>query len=1469
VVTIGQDPILPLTRSAASTPFTDFEATSISRLSLTRSYNSADYEVIHQRSGGPFGAGWHHEWEADLSCAGSTCVVRLGALPSLQFTATGQHASNDGQEIVTVYHASGVWTHHNVLVRRPSGEWILHLSDGRELQFEAVCDTCAGGSDPTCLPAESGGRLRLTRVADEKGNAISVSYDRRNGVLLALVDGLGHSLELRSAGTCSTQAHELQYDAAKVATYDVQQNALMSVTDADGRTLRSYGYQVVANTTRLSAIRNEAGAEVAHFSYDSGGYTVGLVDPETAVTVVYRPECRGLYSQQLSGVGCYLSGWTCETLVESTYHHRGRQGDTATTVSLVDGGSVVMAGQRDGSPTCYESVGGPLRAGPYTNVWGGAGPESGSEHYEWTSGDKLAGLSDSTGRAARISYDSLDRLIYREEYRGRVVSGQSREEWRAYGVTKAIAQGVVLDLDLVTSIATPSTVSPGAYAETVHDYDPSPTTDDPGGYSCGPATLPAGSVVCRTFRIGYVTAAGGPVPQREATFSTYDGHGRLVRTHGPVRLDSGSGGDVVPVEEREYWDDGAPAQRRGRLRAVRTYASPGAPPMVVSYDYDMFGVSRVTLPDGTSLTAIKDGRGRPTFVMAADRSGAVQGQTETRYYDGLEVRLRVLPGGSAERYGHDDRGRLNQIEHYSSDPEAGAAVLGWTENHQHDAAGNRFHSERRDGQGRAVWKQDRGFDAWHRVVWESHPTLAGSGKQWTYDVAGFLRSMSDEEGRRTVFTPDGVNRVQRVDRGGHDVSGAAIATTVATYGFSAGQDSLSAATDGTGRSTAYHYDDSGRLERLGSPNLSRGGDLFFGYDPRGNVLSRRDQGAAVAYAYDGLDRVVTVDAMNPRDASALHFTHRYDERGFAGRLTSIEEPDRTTSFTYDWAGRVILETTTEAGVSAPITTAYEYDPDGQLATVTYPSGLAVRYDRDPATGQVRAVRNATGGVYATDVARSPGGPLSAMTFGNGRTLQREFNARYEPLSVRSGPVSLTYTPTPAGDIGVVLDESEDPSGCARRVVRRLGYDHQDRLTSWADVADGSAGSCAPDSLPGGAATFTYVGGTDAIASSAGALGPVAYAYDLAGSVSAIGYTPAGGTTTAGVCLRHDALGRMVLFGRTSTAVNAGGTACTSDAEVTEALARFKYDSRNRRVARQKAGQWTYIVPDLAGRPLSELALLENGTLRNVRDYVWLDGQLLAQIEYAAADGSASVYYAHLDHLGTPRALTNASGQLVWATYQRPNGEVLEKAVPDPVSGSTVVTNLRLPGQYDERLFAAAGIGGMQGPYYNWNRWYLPSVGRYLELDPIAMAGGMNGAYTADWYGYASQNPLSFIDPLGLSPNDWWDPRFYWNTWRDVLGTGRDFWRNYRDMRDANTINADKYFHCMANCEGASRGWAGVQTAEDISETREWVDEHVKGDPRWACDQDRAANALGRRRQPPGSCQNVCAPLRPPGLPPRY
>jgi RHS repeat-associated protein len=443
------------------------------------------------------------------------------------------------------------------------------------------------------------------------------------------------------------------------------------------------------------------------------------------------------------------------------------------------------------------------------------------------------------------------------------------------------------------------------------------------------------------------------------------------------------------------------------------------------------------------------------------------------------------------------------------------------------------------------------------------------------------------------------------------------------------------------------------------------------------------------------------------------------------------------------------------GVAQPLTTIYEYDADGALQLVKYPTGLAVRYDRDPMTGQVTAVRNAADGTpWASGVTHYPTGPVASLTFGNGRTLAQGYDLLYQPTWIESGPLSLALQASPAGDIAVVSDRSQDLD-CTRSVDRTLRYDFLGRLSGWSDAVQGGVGVCPAEGLGPLSAAYPYVAGTDQIAGqqSPDLAGPMVYAfgYDGQKNVSAIWrYDGTGTSVTAAVCLRHDALGRLVMVGPTGSGAAPGGTACVSDAEVTGALARFKYDAMSRRVARQVNGQWTYVVSDRSGNPLSELALTGDAVnpWAKVRDYVWLDGRLLAQVEYGPSGGRS--YYAHLDHLGTPRALTSPSGQLVWSTFQRPYGEVGEKTVPDAVTGQTVVTNLRLPGQYDERLFAAAGISGLPGPYYNWNRWYLPSVGRYLELDPIAKAGGFNGFYGPNWYGYAEGNPLRWRDRKGLA-----------------------------------------------------------------------------------------------------------------------
>ena len=81
-----------------------------------------------------------------------------------------------------------------------------------------------------------------------------------------------------------------------------------------------------------------------------------------------------------------------------------------------------------------------------------------------------------------------------------------------------------------------------------------------------------------------------------------------------------------------------------------------------------------------------------------------------------------------------------------------------------------------------------------------------------------------------------------------------------------------------------------------------------------------------------------------------------------------------------------------------------------------------------------------------------------------------------------------------------------------------------------------------------------------------------------------------------------------------------------------------------------------------------LAEVDAGTGQTQREYVWLDGQLVAYL----VDGT--VYHVHNDHLGTPQALTDETGATVWKASYSPFGKAT-------VTTEQIKFNLRFPGQY--------------------------------------------------------------------------------------------------------------------------------------------------------------------------------------------
>ncbi|XP_056658088.1 serum amyloid A protein-like [Monodelphis domestica] len=90
----------------------------------------------------------------------------------------------------------------------------------------------------------------------------------------------------------------------------------------------------------------------------------------------------------------------------------------------------------------------------------------------------------------------------------------------------------------------------------------------------------------------------------------------------------------------------------------------------------------------------------------------------------------------------------------------------------------------------------------------------------------------------------------------------------------------------------------------------------------------------------------------------------------------------------------------------------------------------------------------------------------------------------------------------------------------------------------------------------------------------------------------------------------------------------------------------------------------------------------------------------------------------------------------------------------------------------------------------------------------------------------------------------------------------DMWRAYRDMREANYKNSDKYFHARGNYDAARRGPGGAWAARVISDGREFFQGGSSGRGVEDSRADQFANRWGRSGKDPNH-------FRPAGLPSKY
>ena len=588
-----------------------------------------------------------------------------------------------------------------------------------------------------------------------------------------------------------------------------------------------------------------------------------------------------------------------------------------------------------------------------------------------------------------------------------------------------------------------------------------------------------------------------------------------------------------------------------------------------------------------------------------------------------------------------------------------------------DTSGNRLKEDIKDPQGTLTKTLSYQYDILGRLYRVNNPD--SNYWEYSYDAMGNRLSSKDPKGNPLTYSYyDPLGRLEEVFQPGN------IQTL---YGYDS-HNNLVSVTDGNGNTTNYVVDDMGRVYQQISPDT---GTTTYQHDPSGNVTTETDaRGIAVSYSYDAVNRLTLVDF--PTDTDIV-YTYDICTNG-KGRLCQVADQAGTTSYTYSPKGELIQEDKLILGVN--YTTGYQYDVNGNLEFLTYPSGRTVTYVYDNADQVTTVLTTPSGGAQqtvASSITYLPFGPLSSMTHGNGLVRTVGYDLQYRVTSLQTGALqNLTYVPDPNGNVQNIINNLDSNKN------KIFSYDSINRL-------DGATG-------PWGSLSWTYddVGNrltyTDDV-------GTTNYSYftgtnrlqALTGSTSkTFSYTNAGNTEIEDT--------RQYVYNENNrlTQVNDGGV-----------IGDYTFNGNGERVIKVVQGTTTIFYYDQNRYLIGE----SDGV--NVDEYIYV-----GRTSIAKASGQ-DLLFIHTDHLDTPRIMTDIGGATVWDLEVRPFGD------GENVTG-TATLNLRFPGQYYD---SETGIS------QNGFRDYYSALARYLEPDPLGVR------VTGNSYRYVANNPMSHFDPMGL------------------------------------------------------------------------------------------------------------------------
>lgn len=732
-----------------------------------------------------------------------------------------------------------------------------------------------------------------------------------------------------------------------------------------------------------------------------------------------------------------------------------------------------------------------------------------------------------------------------------------------------------------------------------------------------------------------------------------------------------------PVQEMEEWQQGdrsysyttntAWAGRRG-TRQEQWQMGEAARSSTVTIQVDGLG------------NLVEQAQGGLTHAWTYDAAGvlareALAGHPEKRFFYEQGLLVRMQEGTETTQYAYDGAGRL------------------WTET---------------DPSGR---ERTRTYDAQGLVASESFGATEKLTSSYTYDLGGFLRTMS-RGGAQWTFTHGPRGELQSVELPG------GLGTFTYQYDAMLQLKRISPPVSRGAAEQRFDYDGLGR-QRLRTRGTSAWTTVWQGglsttndpngdvverlYDGRGRVASERflpgsssqpfNDLTRVTYAYDGLDQVLS--AQESRASGAVSNVYEYDARSL---LTTMR---RTSSQGSD-------------------VVSYTYTAGGRRQTVTSPSGT-VHYGYD-AQGRVKTLESSQG--PSVTVGWEPGGLLSEVS-GNGVVERYAYWGHGLIRSVASewaGPTAgsqrYEYTYDARGNR---QEERYTAPGAQAAEVTRYGYDAADRLTG----VRYPSGEAELYALGGDGSRLeekrleNYEGGLEpeALANAANATKHWRYSYDTAGGLKQIDDLLTQGVEAQ---VTTDPEGRVIAEVRGGTTRQYGWDAAgrlawakrVSGEGIVEASYTYGFDGLRR--TRTVGGIGTRYVWG------ANEELLEEGPAAGTR-------LLYAQAGFGAvaAGGERLLHDALGSVVGRIGGTAKLSRYGAWGALQQ--GEAPSGLGP----------TLAYAGQH---------FDGDVGLSYAQQRWYDPTTGRFLSEDPVFGSTSLPTGLHPWVYGNA--NPTLYTDPSG-------------------------------------------------------------------------------------------------------------------------